>query len=142
MKKRGYCIFLINSNLLIISVLNFILVEGVYGIKCYECSVTKQLRNNNATIEQCSEFTESNKFEFDCPYSTMCEKKIVRLQLINKIQTSFERGCAKQKRTSMVKYLYKQLNTFPVLMSKFRKIFYKFHIFFLFPWNVIFFSGL
>lgn len=75
------------------------------SIKCYECSVTKSVRYNNEVVEKlCVNFNSSteDQFEVDCPYSTMCEKKIFRLHLINRVQVTYERGCAKQKRTSMV----------------------------------------
>lgn len=75
------------------------------AIKCYECSVTKNYRQDELFEKLCANFNSSteDQFEVDCPYSTLCEKKIFRLQLLNKVQVTFERGCAKQKRISMVK---------------------------------------
>uniref|UniRef100_A0A1B0DLG7 Protein quiver n=2 Tax=Phlebotomus papatasi TaxID=29031 RepID=A0A1B0DLG7_PHLPP len=51
----------------------------------------------------CAKFDESNYYAVDCPYSTMCMKKIFRLRLMNgqEVET-VTRDCAQQKRTEEV----------------------------------------
>jgi hypothetical protein len=63
----------------------------------------KRQQNGTAIERLCSKFEESDFFEVDCPYSTMCKKRLYRYQLINKVQESIERGCADQKNDSMVR---------------------------------------
>lgn len=74
------------------------------AIKCYECTVHPKRTQNGTNYERlCSKFEETKHFEIDCPYSTMCKKRLYRYQLINKVQESVERGCADQKNDSMVR---------------------------------------
>lgn len=78
--------------------------KAALAIKCYECSVQPKRQQNGTVIERlCSKFDESDYYEVDCPFSTMCKKRLYRYQLINKVQESIERGCADQKNDSMVK---------------------------------------
>uniref|UniRef100_A0A336MXK6 CSON005820 protein n=1 Tax=Culicoides sonorensis TaxID=179676 RepID=A0A336MXK6_CULSO len=78
------------------------------AIKCYKCSVmppsdNKELTKNGAQSLLCSKFDESDDFITDCPYSTMCMKRIFKLQLPRgqPIET-ITRGCANQKYTEQV----------------------------------------
>lgn len=74
------------------------------AIKCYECTVhPKRIHNVTSFDRLCTKFEEKSFFEVDCPYSTMCKKRLYRYQLINKVQESIERGCADQKNDSMVR---------------------------------------
>lgn len=59
----------------------------------------------NKTIEHqvCSKFDESDDFVIDCPYSTMCMKKVYRYKLMDgKTIETVSRDCAKQKYTHQV----------------------------------------
>lgn len=76
--------------------------KAALAIKCYECTVHPR-RQQNITERLCTKFEETDYFEVDCPYSTMCKKRVYRYQLINKVQESIERGCANQKNDSMVR---------------------------------------
>lgn len=74
-----------------------------FAIKCYECSVHPKRNGNNTSFDTvCTKFDESERFEVDCPFSTMCKKRVYRYQLINTVQESIERGCADQRNDSMV----------------------------------------
>lgn len=78
--------------------------KAAVAIKCYECSVHPRRQQNGTSFDRlCAKFEESSFFEVDCPYSTMCKKRLYRYQLINKVQESIERGCADQKNDSMVR---------------------------------------
>lgn len=83
----------------------FLFTDNVaVAIKCYECTVNPRRPINGSAIERlCTKFEETKDFEIDCPYSTMCKKRLYRYQLINKVQESVERGCADQKNDSMVR---------------------------------------
>jgi hypothetical protein len=73
------------------------------AIKCYECSVhPKRDQNGTNSDRLCTKFEDTKAFEVDCPFSTMCKKRLYRYQLINTVQESIERGCADQKNDSMV----------------------------------------
>lgn len=74
------------------------------AIKCYECTVHPRRTQNGTSFDRlCTKFEDTEYFEVDCPYSTMCKKRVYRYQLINKVQESIERGCADQKNDSMVR---------------------------------------
>lgn len=77
--------------------------KAAVAIKCYECTVHPKRVGNGTSFERlCTKFEETKFFEIDCPYSTMCKKRLYRYQLINKVQESVERGCADQRNDSMV----------------------------------------
>lgn len=76
--------------------------SGKQGIKCYECHVYPKRLSNDTVEKVCTKFEESKYYQVDCPYSTMCKKRIYRLQLLNgNVQETIERGCAMQKNNSM-----------------------------------------
>lgn len=76
--------------------------DAAYAIKCYRCTVGPTHRTNR-TQQLCNQFTESDEFTIDCPYSTMCLKKVFwyTLQDGTKIET-VSRNCADQKYTEQV----------------------------------------
>lgn len=80
------------------------------AIKCYRCTVQPSYRVENRTQQLCAQFTESDEFTIDCPYSTMCLKKVFwyTLQDGTKIET-VSRSCADQKYTEQVS----QITSFP-----------------------------
>lgn len=83
--------------------MDFPLTDKTSSIKCYECTVHPKRTQNGTNFDRlCTKFEDSKFFEVDCPYSTMCKKRVYRYQLINKVQESIERGCADQKNDSMV----------------------------------------
>lgn len=101
-----------NSYQLWVSKLNYESIspadKAVVAIKCYECTVHPRRQSNGTAIERlCAKFEESEQFEVNCPYSTMCKKRLYRYQLINKVQESVERGCADQKNDSMVRVRFR-----------------------------------
>ncbi|XP_050071310.1 uncharacterized protein LOC126559227 [Anopheles maculipalpis] len=78
-------------------------LEYVAGIKCYHCTVAPPSRHQNNTKTQlCSKFDESSYYEVDCPWSTMCMKRIFKLKLLKGEQETVSRGCAQQKNTEQV----------------------------------------
>ncbi|GAB0091614.1 uncharacterized protein DMENIID0001_064700 [Sergentomyia squamirostris] len=76
-------------------------LDSAAGLKCYRCTVAPTARLNQTML--CAKFDESSFFAVDCPFSTMCMKKIFRLRLMNgeEIET-VTRDCAQQKRTEEV----------------------------------------
>ncbi|XP_063709457.1 uncharacterized protein LOC134837975 isoform X2 [Culicoides brevitarsis] len=66
-------------------------------------SDNKEMSKSGAQSLLCSKFDESEDFITDCPYSTMCMKRIFKLQLPRgePIET-ITRGCANQKYTEQV----------------------------------------
>lgn len=77
--------------------------KTVVAIKCYECTVHPKRNENGTSFDRlCTKFEDTKAFEIDCPFSTMCKKRLYRYQLINTVQESIERGCADQKNDSMV----------------------------------------
>lgn len=74
------------------------------AIQCYRCTVGPSYRTENRTQQLCLKFSESDEFTVDCPYSTMCMKKVYRYQLLDgtKIET-VSRNCANQKYTEQVR---------------------------------------
>lgn len=69
------------------------------AITCYRCTVSP-------TTQTCRQFSESDEFTVDCPFSTMCLKKVYRLRLNDGTeQETVSRDCAKQKRTEEVNIL-------------------------------------
>lgn len=83
--------------------------DVTYAIKCYRCTVGPTHRVANRTQQLCAQFQETDEFTIDCPYSTMCLKKVFwyTLQDGTKIET-VSRNCADQKYTEQVKN--KQMN--------------------------------
>ncbi|XP_031623050.1 uncharacterized protein LOC116340607 [Contarinia nasturtii] len=78
------------------------ILDVTEAIKCYRCTVTSSPRENR-TEQLCAKFSESDEFTVDCPYSTMCMKKIFRLQLENGTNVeTVNRNCADQKKTDQV----------------------------------------
>lgn len=78
-------------------------LDNVSAIKCYHCTVAPPSRHQNNTKTQlCSKFDESSYYEVDCPWSTMCMKRIFKLKLLKGEQETVSRGCAQQKNTEQV----------------------------------------
>lgn len=71
------------------------------ALKCYRCTVGPTLKENRTHL--CTKFDESDDFVVDCPYSTMCMKKVFQYELQDgqKIET-VSRNCADQKHTEQV----------------------------------------
>lgn len=85
----------------------YLITDVTAAIKCYRCTVAPSFRSDNRTQQLCSKFSETDEFVVDCPYSTMCMKKVFRYQLQDgtNIET-VNRNCADQKYTEQVrKYL-------------------------------------
>lgn len=80
-----------------------ILIDTTHAaMKCYECTVYPKRQINQTTDRLCSKFEETEFFEVECPFSTMCKKRTYRFQLNNgDIQETTERGCAMQKNDYM-----------------------------------------
>lgn len=78
------------------------------AIKCYRCTV-------NPTEQTCRQFDEDNdRYIVDCPYSTMCLKKVYRLKLTDGTDSeTVSRDCAKQKYTEEV--IFRRLEEFSIL---------------------------
>lgn len=74
---------------------------------------------NGAQSHLCSKFDESDDFITDCPYSTMCMKRIFKLQLPRgePVET-ITRGCANQKYTEQVRIHMKMHAIFSSLTKK------------------------
>lgn len=81
----------------------FILSERSNAIQCYRCTVGPSNRFPNRTQQLCLKFSEDDEFIVDCPYSTMCMKKVYQYQLLDgkKVET-VSRDCAHQKYTEQV----------------------------------------
>lgn len=71
------------------------------AIKCYRCTV-------NPTEQTCRQFDEGDdRYIVDCPYSTMCQKKVYRLKLTDGTNSeTVSRDCAKQKYTEEVGFVW------------------------------------
>lgn len=80
----------------------FLFTEHILAIECYKCSVSPGSRQLNTTTQLCSQFDESDKFIVDCPYSTMCSKKVLRIKLQGKDVDTIVKDCAVQKYTEQV----------------------------------------
>uniref|UniRef100_A0A1B0CGM9 Putative conserved secreted protein n=1 Tax=Lutzomyia longipalpis TaxID=7200 RepID=A0A1B0CGM9_LUTLO len=78
-----------------------VFIDYAAGVKCYRCTVAPSARLNQTML--CAKFDESSYCAVECPYSTMCMKKIFRLKLMNgqEVET-VTRDCAQQKRTDEV----------------------------------------
>ncbi|XP_058119310.1 uncharacterized protein LOC131288828 [Anopheles ziemanni] len=96
------------SSTMVVSAVALLLIfiadhQGVAAIKCYQCTVAPPSRHQNNTKTQlCSKFDESDLYQVDCPWSTMCMKRIFKLQLLKGEQETVSRGCAQQKNTEQV----------------------------------------
>ncbi|XP_055604738.1 uncharacterized protein LOC129752973 [Uranotaenia lowii] len=78
-------------------------INIVLGIKCYYCTVAPPNRySNNTKTQLCSKFNHSDHFTVDCPWSTMCMKRIFKLQLLKAEQETISRSCAQQKNTEQI----------------------------------------
>lgn len=72
------------------------------AIKCYRCTVGPSHRLNGSQ-QLCLKFSESDNFVVDCPFSTMCLKKVYRYQLNDGTNVeTVSRNCAQQKHTEQV----------------------------------------
>lgn len=92
-------------NLIKSSILSF--PETVHSLKCYQCTILPPPRGSNLTERLCTKFDHSDHYVVDCPYSTMCMKRIYRLKLLNGEETeSVTRDCAQQKFTQHVRKKY------------------------------------
>lgn len=88
-----------------INFLTHFLDKTTAAIKCYECTVIPQRVGNETISRLCSKFEETKNFEVDCPYSTMCKKRVYRLKLQSgDWQETVERSCANQKHDTMVRF--------------------------------------
>lgn len=77
--------------------------DAVEAIQCYRCTIGPSNRYENRSQQLCSKFSESDDFTVDCPFSTMCLKKVFRYQLQNGVQVeTVNRDCAQQKHTEQV----------------------------------------
>ncbi|KAJ8978795.1 hypothetical protein NQ317_015520 [Molorchus minor] len=66
------------------------------AIRCYKCSVARYVHYINETIRLCEDFDHSDKYIVDCPYSTLCMKRIASAKISDTI-SGIERDCASQK---------------------------------------------
>ncbi|XP_044007802.1 uncharacterized protein LOC122852215 [Aphidius gifuensis] len=68
------------------------------GITCFKCTVAPVYIENKKTSQICNHFDGSEKFQVDCPQSTLCMKRTIHHRLRNGtiINTSVERGCTPQ----------------------------------------------
>ncbi|XP_059617215.1 uncharacterized protein LOC132262095 [Phlebotomus argentipes] len=89
------------GTVLLAVLLQLCFIDHAAGVKCYRCTVAPSARLNHTML--CAKFDESHDYAVDCPYSTMCMKKIFRLRLMNgqEVET-VTRDCAQQKRTDEV----------------------------------------
>ncbi len=73
------------------------------AIRCYRCTVAPTNRHENRSQQLCLNFSESDEFVVDCPYSTMCMKKIYKYQLLSgEVIETVTRNCANQEYTEKV----------------------------------------
>lgn len=85
------------------NILSLIIVNRTLAVKCYRCTVGPSNRFANRTQQLCSKFSESDDYVIDCPYSTMCMKKVFKYELLDgKIVETVSRDCASQKYTEQV----------------------------------------
>ncbi|XP_037039790.1 uncharacterized protein LOC119076890 [Bradysia coprophila] len=87
-KSAAVCVFLL-----------FMLLDQSNAVRCYRCTVAPTNRHENRSQQLCLHFSESDEFVVDCPYSTMCVKKIFKYQLLDGVIETVERNCADQKYT-------------------------------------------
>lgn len=81
----------------------FFIAGFASAIKCYRCSVAPSM-NKSMEHQVCAKFEETDDFVVDCPFSTMCMKKIYRYQLMDgKTIETVSRNCASQKNTQQVR---------------------------------------
>lgn len=79
--------------------------DAADAIKCYRCTVGPSHRHENQTQRLCMNFEESEDFEVDCEFSTMCMKKVYRYQLQDgTVVETVSRNCAQQKHTEQVSW--------------------------------------
>lgn len=71
------------------------------AIRCYRCTVLPN-RDPKEKNHFCTKFEETDEYIVDCPYSTMCMKKIFRMRLIDNVTETLIRDCAIQKYTEQV----------------------------------------
>lgn len=89
------------SKFLIILLLLF--ADYTFAIQCYRCTVGPTNMRENRTQQLCAKFSESKEFITDCPYSTMCMKKIFKYELLDgKVVETVTRNCADQRYTEQV----------------------------------------
>lgn len=78
-------------------------IDTALGVKCFRCTVAPPNRYANNTKPQlCSKFDHSDYYTVDCPWSTMCVKRIFKLQLMKGEQETTSRDCAQQKNTEQI----------------------------------------
>ncbi|GJQ78097.1 hypothetical protein Trydic_g2435 [Trypoxylus dichotomus] len=74
------------------------LTRIVFSIRCYKCApVPRTTYVKNDTVRLCSQFDYSEKYIIDCPYSTLCMKKIYSVNLTGNFTNGTHRDCAHQK---------------------------------------------
>lgn len=79
------------------------------AIKCYRCTVGPSNRFANRTQQLCAKFSESDDFVIDCPFSTMCMKKVFNYKLLDgQTVETVSRDCASQKYTEQVSTYYEK----------------------------------
>lgn len=79
--------------------------DQTIGIKCYRCTVGPSSANRyaNRTQQLCLKFAETDDYVVDCPFSTMCMKKVFTYELLDgKVIETVSRDCASQKYTEQV----------------------------------------
>ncbi|XP_062554146.1 uncharacterized protein LOC134219429 [Armigeres subalbatus] len=74
------------------------------GVKCFRCTVAPPNRYaiNSTKTQLCSKFDHSDYYAVDCPWSTMCVKRVYKIQLMNREQETISRDCAQQKKTEQI----------------------------------------
>lgn len=87
-KSVAVCVFLL-----------FMLLDQSNAIQCYRCTVAPTNRHENRSQQLCLHFSESDEFIVDCPFSTMCMKKVYKYQLLDGVIETVSRDCAQQKNT-------------------------------------------
>ncbi|XP_011552453.3 uncharacterized protein LOC105384010 isoform X2 [Plutella xylostella] len=80
------------------SILTFI-STGATSLQCYQCFINPPPGHYYNTTERlCNHFDQSDKFIVDCPYSTMCMKQDIHLDIQNGVRIKgVLRDCASQK---------------------------------------------
>ena len=85
-------------NLLVIIIVNS--VNTIDGLQCYQCTADPHIQNGpkSTTLYTCSDFDHSDKYVIDCPYSTLCLKRVQSLVINDLVTVNVTtRGCATQK---------------------------------------------
>lgn len=86
----------ISVTAVLVSVLMFL--ESTEAIKCYGCTVgpTNAMRAKGQQL--CAHFERNDNYTLDCPFSTMCMKKVYKMQLLDgRMIETVSRDCAQQK---------------------------------------------